>query len=104
MGTRRFTTTVVGFGALAASLMVLPGMLDASSTANGPVPAGGVGPPAQECADNGFPDTMGVKDETPGNPNPEVFNVDGGTISCTYSDESGGEYPQRHRHVDGRRS
>ena len=84
MSTRRFTTTVVGFGALAGSLMVLPGVLDAAGGSS-PSGTGPVGPPAEECAMNGFPGTLGIRDESPGNPDPEIVDVpDSGGAEITF--------------------
>lgn len=87
MSSKRFVTTVVGFGALAASVMVLPGVLDASSNEVRPVPMGVEVDGTTECReDGGFEGTTGVKVEAPFEAGEVIeVDVDGGTITFEFS-------------------
>ncbi|MGI9029647.1 MAG: LPXTG cell wall anchor domain-containing protein [Ilumatobacteraceae bacterium] len=87
MSSKRFVTTVVGFGALAASVMVLPGVLDAASNEVRPVPMGVSVDGTKECEEEGFTGTTGVKVESSPFADGEVIvvPVDGGTVTFTFS-------------------
>ena len=93
MSTRRFTTTVVGFGALAASLMVLPGVLRRWSVdrPTAPVPREASARPTGVRRTASPASRCDVKDETPGDPNPEVFTRHGrhDHLSLTSQEDEG---------------